>query len=84
MKRIILASTSPRRRALLEQIGLKFTVDARVREDTEFVGQEPHQLAREIALKKAKSVSHQKRAKRHFEMKNKKSEAEQASSSEQS
>lgn len=57
MKRIILASTSPRRRALLEQIGLKFTVDAHVREDTEFVGQEPHQLAREIALKKAKSVA---------------------------
>jgi septum formation protein len=57
MKRIILASASPRRKALLEQIGLKFTVDARVREDTEFVGQEPHQLAGEISLKKAESVA---------------------------
>jgi septum formation protein len=57
MKRIILASASPRRKALLEQICLKFTVDARVREDTEFAGQEPHQLAREISLKKAESVA---------------------------
>jgi septum formation protein len=57
MKRIILASASPRRKALLEQIGLKFIVDARVREDTEFVGQEPRQLARETSLKKAKSVA---------------------------
>jgi septum formation protein len=57
MKRIILASGSPRREALLEQICLKFTVDARMREDTEFVGQEPHQFAREISLKKAESVA---------------------------
>lgn len=57
MKRIILASASPRRKALLEQIYLKFTVDARAREDTEFVRQEPHQLAREISLKKAESVA---------------------------
>ncbi|MCX6004020.1 MAG: Maf family protein [Chloroflexi bacterium] len=57
MKRIILASASLRRKALLEQIGLKFTVDASVQEDTEFVGQEPHQLAREISLKKAESVA---------------------------
>jgi septum formation protein len=57
MKRIILASGSPRREALLEQICLKFTVDARVREDNEFVGREPHQLAREISLKKAESIA---------------------------
>jgi septum formation protein len=57
MKKIILASASPRRKALLEQIGLKFIVDARVREDTEFVGQEPRQLAREMSLKKAESVA---------------------------
>jgi septum formation protein len=57
MKRIILASGSPRRKALLEQLGLKFTVDARVREDTEYAGQEPHQLARETSIKKAESVA---------------------------
>ncbi len=57
MKKIVLASASPRRKALLEQIGLKFTVDARVREDTELAGREPHQLAREISLKKAESVA---------------------------
>jgi septum formation protein len=57
MKRIILASTSPRRKALLEHIGLKITVDARVLEDIKPVSQEPHQIAIEIALRKAKSVA---------------------------
>jgi len=59
MKRIILASTSPRRKALMEQIGLKFKVDARVLEDIESVSQEPHQLAMEIALRKARSVANE-------------------------
>lgn len=59
MKRIVLASTSPRRKTLLEQIGLKFTVDARMLEDIEPVSQEPHQRAIEIALRKAKSVANE-------------------------
>lgn len=59
MKRIVLASTSPRRKALLEQTGLKFTVDARVLEDIEPVSQEPHQLAIETAMRKAKSVANE-------------------------
>jgi septum formation protein len=56
MKRIVLASASPRRQALLEQIGLTFTVDARVREDVECIWQEPHQLVRAISIKKVESV----------------------------
>jgi septum formation protein len=57
MKTIILASTSPRRKALLEQIGLKFTVDARVREDTGLAGPEPNELVKAVSLKKAESVA---------------------------
>jgi septum formation protein len=57
MKKIILASSSPRRKALLKQLGLKFTVDASVQEDVEFTGQKPHEIAREISLKKAQSVA---------------------------
>jgi septum formation protein len=57
LKDIILASASPRRKALLEQIGLKFRVDTRIREDNEFAGQEPHQFARDISLKKAESAA---------------------------
>jgi len=56
-KKIILASASPRRKALLEQIGLEFKVDTSVREDTEFAGREPHQRARESSRKKAESVA---------------------------
>ena len=57
MKKIVLASASPRRMALLEQVGLNFTVDASAWEDETIVGLEPHQLARQISLKKAQSVS---------------------------
>jgi septum formation protein len=57
MKTIILASTSPRRKALLEQIGLKFKVDARVKEDTGIVGMEPNELVKAVSLKKAESVA---------------------------
>lgn len=57
MKTIVLASASPRRMALLEQLGLDFTADASAQEDETIVGSEPCQLARQISLKKAQSVS---------------------------
>jgi len=58
VKDIILASGSPRRKALLEQIGLVFTVDADVTEDNGFSEADPHQLAVLISLKKAESVAY--------------------------
>jgi septum formation protein len=57
MRNIVLASTSPRRRVLLEQIGLTFTVDARAREENKLAGLEPHELVKAISLNKAKSVA---------------------------
>jgi len=57
MKDIVLASTSPRRKALLEQLGLKFAVDARVMEDTGLAGLEPNELVKAVSLKKAESVA---------------------------
>jgi septum formation protein len=57
MKNIILASTSARRRALLEQIGLPFSVDDSVLEDTGYNGQEPDELVKEVSLNKAESVA---------------------------
>lgn len=57
MKTIVLASASPRRKALLKQIGLKFKVDIGVQEDVLTAGTEPHQLARHISLRKALSVA---------------------------
>lgn len=57
MRNIVLASTSARRKVLLEQIGLKFNVDTSAREDTDFGGREPEQLVEELSFKKARSVA---------------------------
>jgi septum formation protein len=57
MKTIILASASPRRKELLEKIGLKFEVDASDCEEEINAGLDPHELARQLAIKKAKSVA---------------------------
>jgi septum formation protein len=57
MRKIVLASNSPRRKALLEQIGLKFKVDNRVQEETGVTGLEPSRLVENISLRKAESVA---------------------------
>lgn len=56
MKQIILASTSPRRKALLKKAGFKFrVVESNCKEffDSKL---EPHELAKKLSLEKAKAV----------------------------
>ena len=56
MKTIILASGSPRRRELLAQIGIDFTIDvADVDEDIE--ADDPQSLVEELSRRKAKAVA---------------------------
>jgi septum formation protein len=57
MKRIILASASPRRQELLEKLGLRFEVEASNYEEDTPSGLEPHELARRISREKAKVVA---------------------------
>ena len=57
MKTIILASASPRRKELLEKIGLKFKAEPSNYEEDMLSGLKPHELARKISLKKAEIVA---------------------------
>ena len=57
MKKIILASASPRRKRLLDQIGLKFTVDESGFEEDMNLKMRPHDLAKFLSLKKAQKVA---------------------------
>ena len=57
MKTIILASASPRRKELLEKIGLRFKVEPSDYEEDMHSGLEPHELAQKISLEKAKVVA---------------------------
>jgi septum formation protein len=57
MKRIILASASPRRKELLEKLGLRFEVEPSNYEEDTPSGLEPHELARKISREKAKAVA---------------------------
>lgn len=59
MKIIILASASPRRKELLEKIGLKFEVELSNYEEDIPPGLEPHELAQKISLEKAEAVARQ-------------------------
>ena len=56
MKKIILGSASPRRRELLEQIGIEFEVKISSREEI-YTATEPEAIVKELALEKASHVS---------------------------
>lgn len=57
MKTIILASASPRRKELLEKLGLKFQVEPSNCEEDINSELEPHELAKSLSLKKAELVA---------------------------
>jgi septum formation protein len=57
MKKIILASASPRRKELLEKIGLKFEVEPSDYAEDMPSGLSPGELAKTISLGKAKAVA---------------------------
>jgi len=57
MRKIILASQSPRRKQLLEQIGLKFEIDPSNYEEDMSLKMEPNKLAEFLSLGKAKDVA---------------------------
>nr|WP_317377929.1 Maf family protein [uncultured Faecalimonas sp.] len=56
MKKIILASGSPRRRELLEQIGYTFEIVTSAKEEV-YQSTEPQEIVKELALLKAKDVA---------------------------
>ena len=57
MKKIILASGSPRRKMLLEQIGLNFEIDQSNYEEDMTLDMDPRELAKFLSLGKAKDVA---------------------------
>lgn len=57
MKRIILASASPRRKELLEHMGLKFEVEPSHYQEETYLELRPHERAKIISLEKAKAVA---------------------------
>ncbi len=59
MKNIILASGSPRRKELLEKIGLKFTVDVPDIEEDITTSSSPAELVKELSKRKAESIAKQ-------------------------
>lgn len=56
-RRIILASSSPRRREILGKTGLSFEVDPGDYEEDMSLGLEPHRLARFLSAEKVRSIA---------------------------
>lgn len=56
MKKIILASASPRRRELMEQAGYEFEIQVSHKEET-YVSETPAEIVKELALLKAKDIA---------------------------
>ena len=61
MKRVVLASASPRRKELLEQIGLQFEVAPSNHDEEITSASEPHETARKLSLGKARSAARKHR-----------------------
>ena len=61
MKKIVLASASPRRKELLEQIGLRFQVEPSDYNEETTSAAEPHETARELSLGKARAAARKHR-----------------------
>lgn len=57
MRKIILASASPGRRRLLEEIGLEFEVQPSNRPEHMLSGLKPHELAKSLSFEKAAAVA---------------------------
>ncbi|NQT74796.1 MAG: septum formation inhibitor Maf [Chloroflexi bacterium] len=57
MKKIVLASASPRRKELLEQIGLQFVIESSNHDEQVNPDLSPHELAKSLSLEKAQVVA---------------------------
>ncbi len=53
---LVLASASPRRRELLEQVGIRFVVQTADVDETPFPGEQPEALVKRLAAMKAEAV----------------------------